>query len=355
MVHKVNKIGVFLTAFLLIVPFMHILGSNPGPSGGLKTVVIDPGHGGKDPGAPGPDRKHDEKTIVLNISLLFGKMIEDAYPDVNVVYTRKTDILPSLATRAKITCDNNADLFISVHCNSNKTQSLSGSSAHILGNAHATKGKDYFKQNEETLTAQENASIEYDSDKQELLKSTDEKIKNSIQVSGNFEFSLMFAQNVVEHLAVAPFKPWRGGIHQNGFYLLWNVDCPAVFVETAYLSNPEERKLLIAEKWQKEIAVRLFNAFRDYKTFYDTTVADESDEYYSIQIMGLGRLLKTGDPALKGLKPHTVKSDDSSIYKYVCGRHATKEEAEQELVSVRRIFPDAFIVKVKKNEVTIAR
>ncbi len=173
------------------------------------------------------------------------------------------------------------------------------------------------------------------------------------------------AQLVVENLAVKPFHKWGKGIHQNDFLLLKKMTCPAILVETAFLSNPNERQLLVSEKWQKEAADRLFKAFREYKAIYDGSVSSEPerqkasespasspDEYYGVQIMGLGRLLKNGDPALKGLEVQAVKAEGSTIYKYVCGVHATSQQASSTLASIRRKFPEAFVVKVSGGNVT---
>jgi N-acetylmuramoyl-L-alanine amidase len=145
-----------------------------------------------------------------------------------------------------------------------------------------------------------------------------------------------------------------------------------VLVETAFLSNANERQLLVSSKWQEEIADRLFEAFKEYKTIYDASVGagemmpdvqeqassskvdtePDAEEYYAVQIMGLARLLKNGDPALKGLEVQAVKAADSNIYKYVCGKHSSKETAAERLAVVKKKFPDAFIVKVTGDKVT---
>ena len=141
--------------------------------------------------------------------------------------------------------------------------------------------------------------------------------------------------------------------------------CPAVLVETAFLSNANERQLLVSPKWQEEIAQRLFEAFKDYKSNYDGSVSSEgisqssasetavsdSDEYYGIQIMSLGRLLTGRDPALKGLSVHSVKAEGSSIYKYIYGKFASGKAASDDLSKVREKFPQAFVVKVNGTKV----
>ena len=127
---------------------------------GLRTVVIDPGHGGKDPGAPGKTSSTAEKHIVLKISKLFGEKIKAAYPDVKVIYTRDSDKFIGLHERAMTARRNNADLFISIHCNSVAAKSAYGTSVHILGQrSDNSKNKtDYFERNN-SVAQQENSVI----------------------------------------------------------------------------------------------------------------------------------------------------------------------------------------------------
>ena len=343
----------------------------------LRTVVIDPGHGGKDPGAPGPDIRNSEKHIVLKIARLLGGMIEEDYPDVKVVYTRNGDVFPKLTDRVKTAHDHNADLFISIHCNSSKNRSASGSSAHILSRKDSRNpNRDLFDENVE-LTKLENSVIQFEEDQSSYTEdSPEDQILNTLLFNANFDHSVLFSQLVVKNLACSPFHKWGKGIHQNDFLLLKKMTCPAVLIETAFLSNPNERQLLVSEKWQKEIAERLFKAFKEYKSIYDGSVTSASDtdeptapaqektvtpaapapeEYYGIQIMGLGRLLNNGDKALKGLEVQPVKAEDSNIYKYVYGVFGTKGEAAARLSEVRKKFPEAFVVKVSGTTVTRAK
>ena len=370
MIHKVKIFNIIALLLLFILPAAHMSAQDVG----LRTVVIDPGHGGKDPGAPGPDSKNSEKHIVLNISKLLGAKIKEAYPLVKVAYTRTGDTFPKLTDRVKIAHENNADLFISIHCNSSSNKSASGSSAHILARKDTRNpNRDLFDENVE-LTKLENSVIAFEDDQSSYKEdSAEDQILNTLLFHANFEHSVMLAQLVVEKLATKPFHKWGKGIHQNDFLLLKKMTCPAILVETAFLSNPNERQLLITSKWQEEIADRLFEAFKEYKTIYDASVgggsmmevvpeqpettskvdtAQDSEDYYAVQIMGLARLLKNGDPALKGLEVQAVKAVDSNIYKYVCGKHATKELAVERLAVVKKKFPDAFVVKVSGDQVT---
>jgi N-acetylmuramoyl-L-alanine amidase len=349
---------------------------------GLRTIVIDPGHGGKDPGAPGPNSANSEKHIVLKISKLFGDKIKKEYPEMKVVYTRNTDVFPKLTDRVKTAHDHNADLFISIHCNSSKNKAASGSSAHILSRKDSRNpNRDLFDENVE-LTKLENSVIQFEEDQSSYKEdSIEDQILNTLLFNANYDHSILLSQLVVENLACNPFHKWGKGIHQNDFLLLKKMTCPAVLVETAFLSNANERQLLVSEKWQEEIAERLFRAFKDYKAIYDGSVnSSDTDvqvsvpssdpvpekeaaanvqntpkEYFGIQVMGLGRLLADGDKALKGLKVQPVKAEDSNIYKYVYGVYSSKNEAAAKLTEVRKKFPEAFVVKVSNNNVTRAK
>lgn len=371
---KVYIFSIFLS--LILFPSVHLFGQTAGNNVGLRTIVIDPGHGGKDPGAPGPDSKNSEKHIVLKISKLFGEKIKKEYPSVKVVYTRSGDTFPKLTDRVQIAHDNNADLFISIHCNSNSKKSASGSSAHILSRKDTRNpNRDLFDENLE-LTKLENSVIAFEEDQSTYknFSSAEDQILNTLLFHANFEYSVMFAQLIVDNLATKPFHKWGNGIHQNDFLLLKKMTCPAVLVETAFLSNQNERQLLVSEKWQEEIAERLFKAFKVYKEVYDASVsaspvfepsalqtetsghmqdaASDSKEYYGIQIMGLGRLLADDDPALKGLKVRPLKTESSNIYKYVYGVYDSSSEASAQLAAVSKKFPEAFVVKVNGNEVS---
>ncbi len=368
MAYKVNKISIFFIVFLMMAPVLHVSGQTSGPA--LRTVVIDPGHGGKDAGCPGPDKKHDEKHIVLNISKKLGEKIKEAYPSVKVAYTRSGDTYPTLTDRVEIAHKHSADLFISIHCNSNKNKSASGTSAHILARRDSNNPKrDLFDESVE-LTRQENSVFETEEKESIGQNSAEDQIIHELLFHSNFEHSVLLAQLVVENLATKPFHKWGKGIHQNDFLLLKKMTCPAILVECAFLSNPNERQLLVSDKWQEEIAERLFQSFKDYKAVYDGSVlpsteaaepaavekqAAAKDVYYSVQIMGLGRLLKNGDPALKGLKVQAVKAADSNIYKYVCGMYDSRSEAAASLASVRKKFPEAFLVKVEGDKVTLIK
>ena len=402
MTNKVLCLTIISAIALLISSPLHISGQNVSGQG-LKTVVIDPGHGGKDPGAPGKSKSTAEKNIVLNISKLFGDKIKAEYPDVKVVYTRSTDVFVELKERANIAKRNNADLFISVHCNSSTNSKAFGASAHILGpkSNNPKNTSDYFEKSK-SVAQRENSVMLLEDDYQTAYQDFDPNspeavISHSLLWQANYGNSLLFAAEYDAQIHKAPYRVSNyTGIHQDVFYLLWATNMPAALLEVGFLSNPSDYAVLSTADGQEKIAKSLFNAFKSYKEKYDASVgalpavsestpepepsavneepaspkqetapvqkaeADKNvtstpSKYYGIQIMGLGRLLKNGDSALKGLQVQAVKAADSSIYKYIYGKHATRSAAAAELPAVKKKFPEAFIVEVNGDSVKISK
>ena len=345
---------------------------------GLKTVVIDPGHGGKDPGALGKGGKINEKQIVLAVAKKFGAKIKEQYPDVRVIYTRSTDVFIGLHERAMVARRNNADLFISIHCNGSSSTDAKGSSVHILGqNSDNSRNKtDYFERNM-SVAQRENSVIVLEDDYKTKYQTFDPSspesyISHQLQWMAYYESSLLFASEVVENLIAQPLTARKIVIDQDIFQVLVEANMPAVLLELAFVTNPTEHKYLASEAGQDEIAGRLFKAFRSYKTKYDASVAVDVPEKqpekqsekqpekssanagevsYGVQIMGLGRRLSSGDPAFKGLEPYAVKGESSNIYRYICGRYDSVEKAKASLLNITKKFPEAFVVEVKGTEV----
>lgn len=368
--------------FLVFVPFLHLSGQNSVNELGLKTVVIDPGHGGKDPGAPGKTSKTSEKHLVLSISKLLGNKIKQAYPDVKVVYTRSTDVFVELKERVNIAKRNKADLFISVHCNSNNSSQPYGASVHILGPKSNNKKnqRDYFAASQSVAQRENSVMLledDYKTSYQDFNpESAESVISNSLLWSANYGSSLMLAAEMDQAFRKSPFREsGYTGIHQDIFYLLWATNMPSVLLELGFISNPSDYKYLSSADGQEKIAQRLFEAFKTYKTNFDASmnvvsepvalpvgqenpVGTESEVqasgiHYGVQIMGLGRVLKKGDSALKGLDVEIVPpADGGKIYKYVAAWSDSLDGAKAQLAAIRKKFPDAFLVKVDGNDVS---
>lgn len=363
MTHK-SPVHSLLTAICLMVMTVCASAQTAGSGLGLSTVVIDPGHGGKDPGALGQTSSTHEKHLVLAISKLFGEKIRKAYPEMKVLYTRSDDRFIGLHDRAMVARNNDADLFISIHCNSSKSKSASGSSVHILGqrSEKKTNTTDYFEKNM-SVAQRENEVIVmeegYETKYRHFDPNTPEAyIGYTLQWKAHYESSLLFAAEVVDKLMVEPLSPRKIAIDQDIFQVLVEANMPAVLLELAFISNAAEYRYLASKDGQEAVAERLFQAFKSYKTQYDRSmnvsvaelVAEPViKEYYTIQIMSSGKELKENAPELKGLAAHKYRNEGSGVYKYLVGKYPTRDEAASHLSQVRKKFPEAFVTRINEN------
>ena len=241
---------------------------------GLHTVVIDPGHGGKDPGAISKDKKSHEKAFVLDISKRLKEKIEAACPDVKVLLTRSDDSYIPLIDRAKYATKNSADVFISVHINANEqSSSVNGYSVHLLG--PSDKSKNTYAFNME-VCKRENEVILLEDDYTTTYKGFDPNDPESdiflhLMHNAYREQSLLFAQIVDEKLKGGPFKK-SNGIYQNNFAVLRLATMPAMLLELGFISSPGDLAILRDKDSREKLAERLCDAFREYKKLYDESV-----------------------------------------------------------------------------------
>lgn len=372
------KFNIKLVISFLVLMCMCVDVSGQSKSLGLNTVVIDPGHGGKDPGALGQSSSTHEKHVVLSVSKLLGEKIKEAYPDVKVIYTRSTDKFIGLHDRAMVARNNNANLFISIHCNSSSSKSAYGSSVHILGQRSDRKSNttDYFERNM-SVAQRENEVIVmeegYETKYTHFDPNTPEAyIGYTLQWKAHYESSLLFAAEVVDKLMVKPLTPRKIAIDQDIFQVLVEANMPAVLVELAFISNNNEYKYLSSKDGQEAIAERMFQAFKSYKTQYDMslnitptepapTVTDIPEPqvqaqpqevnypYFSIQVMSGVKVIDSADPVFKELSVEKYRPSGSNTYKYIVGKYATRQEAQADLPNVRKKFPEAFVIEVKSE------
>ncbi|MBL7811721.1 MAG: N-acetylmuramoyl-L-alanine amidase [Bacteroidetes bacterium] len=254
-----------LSISVLLLLGMALPSAAPGrrpPGTQLKTLVIDPGHGGLDPGCNGANEIW-EKTVTLAISLKVGKLVEDSLKDIKVVYTRKTDQFVELWERANIANKNKADLFLCIHCNSNVNTTAAGSETYFMG-LHKTTGN-------LEVAKRENAAIKYETGYKtnEHYGGFDPNSPESHIIMVNFQTayiqqSLKFSTLVETHTQKIS-KIRSRGVKQAGFLVLWQTSMPAVLVETGFLTNVADRNVLKSEDGQRIIARGIFNAIKQYK------------------------------------------------------------------------------------------
>ena len=227
----------------------------------LDTIVLDAGHGGKDPGATGGNGTI-EKDVALNIVRDLGRFITEKWHDVRVIYTRKEDTFVPLLQRGKIANQSGGKLFISVHCNANLNRNVRGSEVYILG-AHKTK---------EALDVAlfENSVIRQESDYRQAYKGFTEEflIMSSMAQSAFVRQSTSLAR----HILYPDYQQTlnnRGAVHQAGFMVLWSPSMPSALVEVGYLSNPREEQILRDRQEQKKIAFTIFLGVQNYRKNYE--------------------------------------------------------------------------------------
>lgn len=226
------------------------------------TIVIDAGHGGKDPGALGSIVR--EKDVVLAIALKFGENIKRNHPDVNVIYTRDADFFVDLEKRPKIANKAKANLFVSIHSDWAKSNTVKGASTFTLGQ---NRSKENFE-----IAKRENSVILLEDDYKTKYEGFD---PNSAESYIMFEFlhdsymdqSIKFATTIQQKLSSAGRV--NRNVRQDIFLVLRNTSMPAVLVECGFLTNKEEELFLKSVEGQNVIARSLYNAFLDYKNEYD--------------------------------------------------------------------------------------
>jgi N-acetylmuramoyl-L-alanine amidase len=373
MLHMVNTtakkriFSLFLILFTgVVVSFAQIT---------LKKVVIDAGHGGKDPGAIGPT-KVQEKDVALDVSLKLGNMIKEKFPDVQVIYTRSTDVFIGLADRAQIANKANADLFISIHCNSADNKNARGVESWVLGLHKSEAALEVAKK--------ENASILMEDDHQTKYQDFDPKdpdayiglaLRQNIYLDQSLKFANLFQVGAVKEL-----KLNDRGVRQAGFMVLYRATMPAVLLELGFLSNAEEEKYLGSEKGKKELSQQIFEAFAQYKRSVDgvsgaidgkNDISNKPVEEKKIDIDKEGNLAKedfvngvsfsvqiASSSELLGVQPQNFKGVsgvqyylDGGMYRYTVGRFAKFADAKSlQKEMIDKGFDSAFVVAFQEGK-----
>jgi N-acetylmuramoyl-L-alanine amidase len=233
----------------------------------LNNIIIDPGHGGKDPGCIGITKKY-EKNVVLSIALKLGKLIEKK-TNIKVHYTRKNDTFIPLYRRGQIANEKKGNLFISIHCNSNPTRNvnISGFEAFIL-----RPGK-----TEEAIAVAEleNSVIKYEEGYKERYKhlSDENFILTAMAQNAYVKFSESFAEKLCSNVKKnLPLK--NNGVLQAGFYVLVGASMPSVLVETGYLSNKKDEAFLNSASGQQKLAESIFGSILSYREEYEKSLKE---------------------------------------------------------------------------------
>lgn len=382
------KYFIFLLCALLFSPFIMYAQKKD------FVLVLDAGHGGRDPGAAG--RISKEKSITLAVVKKLGNLIEKNMQDVKVIYTRKTDIFIPLEQRATIANDNHADMFISVHVNAAKNKSAYGVETYTLGLAKTKANLD--------VAMTENSVILLEDDYKTRYRGFD---PNSVDSYIMFEFmmdkyldnSIAFATHI-QNQFVCSAKRYDRGVRQAGFWVLHRSACPSVLIELGFISNYNEEIFLAGSAGQLEMAQAIYKAFEEYKKNHDkrlgyantgnhqdsaitkpstpesslpegSPIDQEEVKIYQpeqeqnpvlprqavfkLQILISKNKLNENNPKIKGLENISYYKE-GNLYKYTVGADTDYEKINQMKIALKKRFPDAFIIaflngkKISVNE-----
>ena len=255
-----NGICILLFSFFVVNPLFSQ--NNQSIDNKIMIVVIDPGHGGKDPGTMGTKRYNKyEKDIALSISLKLGEYIESSFDDVDIVYTRKKDVFLELKQRTELANKLKADLFISIHCDGFTNSTAAGASVFVMGMSKIKANMDVAMRENSVIYMEDNYQEKYDGFDP---KSTESYIVFSLMQNAYLDQSISFSENIEREFALRAKRKSRG-IKQAPFYVISRVNMPSVLIEAGFLTNPKEEDFLHSEKGQDYIASAIFRAFRSYK------------------------------------------------------------------------------------------
>lgn len=366
---------------------------------GIETVVIDAGHGGKDPGAV--VGKAHEKDIVLQIALKLGNYIKEKLPDVKVIYTRRTDVFVPLFERSVIANKNNADLFISIHANFCSSPSVKGTETYVLGLHRTEDNLNVAKKENSVILLEKDYTTRYEGFNPNLSESyiMFELIQNT-----HLDQSVIFAGILQDSFQKHAQRASRD-VRQAGFLVLRETAMPGVLIETGYLSNQSESSYLMTDTGREALALSIFNSFKSYKEKFESRLnlasrgesQKESREVsnnvpseqqspeinneittpqheargkknqpviinevnrrvnepvritFAIQLSASPVKLSLNSKRFKGIE-NISEIFIGGYYKYYCLETRSFSKAKQNLSAIRMKIPDAFITAFKNGE-----
>lgn len=319
------------------------------------TVVIDPGHGGIDPGALGKRAK--EKDVNMSVSKLLADMIKKKYPGIKVIFTRTTDVKIPLAKRADIANNANADLFISIHSNASKNRKANGCETFTLGAGSSAEAKAAAMYENEVILQEENHEELYNFDP----RSTESYIMFELIRGHDMELSVGLAEMVQKGM-VKHSKLKNRGVSSAGFLVLHRTVMPSILVELGFITNGSDENVIASKEGQKKLAKGIFEGFCNYYETYckgnstpvassaDNNEESKSDAAYSsdsrpvfkVQILASDKKLKKNDKRLKGVKADFYV--EKGKYKYTYGESTDYNAIAKKRKEISKKFKEAFII-----------
>lgn len=351
-------------------------------------VVIDAGHGGKDPGCIGKLSK--EKDVALSVALKTGRLISENCPGVKVIYTRKTDVFVELYRRAEIANSNHADLFISFHCNANDNRNANGIETFVMGLHKSDANQAVARAENSAMLKESNYQNNYDGFNP---NSPEAAILFSLYSSAYLNNSILLADKVQKNL-VRETRLLNRGVKQAGFWVLYKVAMPSILIEMGFLTNTDDEKYLLSDDNKDNVANAIYQAFASYYTqITGNDVAEKHDNdkttdnktsnndnindnpadnqlsktevpekeagkgrltspdgvKFMVQFMAMPEKIPFSDSRFKGL-PNVNRFHENGLWKYTAGNESTLDDAKKLLKTVKEKYPDAFVIAFDGDE-----
>ena len=360
--------------------------------GVINSIVLDAGHGGKDPGALGTGRySKTEKHIALEVVLKLGKYLEQNYPNMNVLYTRKGDTFPTLKDRTDLANNSNADLFISVHCDSFTKSSAKGSSSHVMGLRYTEANLRVAQKENSVIYLEDNYEENYDGFDPYSPESI---IAFSLNQTTFLEQSILIAQKIQEQFRERVKRTDRG-VKQTPLWVTRATSMPSVLVELGFISNEAEEDFLNSDDGQTYMASAIYRAIKDYKRelelsdFLEENIVEkminkiDSTKLYDKKEIVENKVIKLDSIKLyqkneivqkdiifkvqisTSLKPKKIANvknyvvsnyKENNIYKYTIGSEDTLDGVKElRNMAVKNGYADAFIIAfLNKKKISIS-
>jgi len=367
LVHMVKKLQYFIVLSALVITGTAFTFMYKGGGSTIKTIVIDPGHGGKDPGCQGAT--HKEKEVSLAVALKLGKYIEENFKDVKVIYTRTTDVFVELEDRAQIANKAKADLFISIHCNAagkpvmikdpktgkkrpktyrNKKGKLVvvekpnpvpfGTETYVMG-----------LKNEEgkmKVATRENSAIFYEDDYEKKYGGFDPESEESYIIMSNYTSAYVIQSASLAMKMQEEYGKKAGridkGVHRQSIWVLWRTSMPSILTEIGYLTNPLEETFLGSDKGQEYLAKAMFRGLRKWKDEVEGNKKEYNDEFENQEPIENENVKAGNQPGAK--KPGDDDEDENEVQKTV-EKDPGDGKVEPPIIKTPESTPE-----IKKNE-----
>ena len=356
-IHTIKRIVIFTILFFFY----------SSASGKNWVIVIDAGHGGKDPGALGSSNSR-EKDIALAIALKTGEYIEKNMSNVTVIYTRKTDTFVELRDRPAIANKNKADLFISIHANWAKSKSVMGTETYIMGTAKDQQNLEVAMKENEVIYLEDDYTTNYEGFDP---KSEISYIMFTVRQKEFQAQSTALASKIQTQFREKVDRRDRD-VKQAGFWVLYTTTMPSVLIETGFISNPAEEKFLLSKQGQDYLSSAIYRACKEYisdlerRSGISTLKNEEHDAVRSssdtmIAILPeskIGFMVQIASSSTgKALKPENFKglNDVSELntkdrFRYVSGNFPDYVSAVNHRKNLQKKYPDAFVIAVRDNK-----